>query len=43
MDEYVEYVGTACTDCGNNITSFTNNGDGLCIPCATKALQDYTP
>ncbi len=41
MDQYVEYIGTACTKCGENITKENNNGDGLCIPCMTDAVQGH--
>ncbi len=34
---HVNYIGTACSECGENITSLTDNGDGLHIECAEKA------
>ena len=34
------YIGTKCTQCGVEITSKNNNGDGLCIKCMYNAIQD---
>ena len=34
----MEYIGTACTECGENITKENNNGDGACLKC--QVIED---